>query len=296
MKLFPHTRAVLQAILVTFLWSTSWVLIKIGLTDLPALTFAGLRYTLAFLCLLPFGLRADARAALRDLSARQWLGLLALGLLYYAITQGTVFVGLAYLPAMTVSFLLTLTAIVVPLFGIAFLAERPTILQWGGVALFTVGAAIFFYPVAIPAGEAFGFVVVLLGVLANSLSAILGRQINHRWNLPPLVVTLVSMGIGASALLFAGVQIEKLPALTWTHWAIIVWLAIVNTAFAFTLWNHTLRTLSATESAIINNTMLVQIAILAWLFLGESFSAPKIVGMILATAGAVIVQIRLTRG
>ena len=38
----------LQALLVTFLWSTSWVLIKIGFADIPPLTFAGLRYTLAF--------------------------------------------------------------------------------------------------------------------------------------------------------------------------------------------------------------------------------------------------------
>ncbi|MCI0478831.1 MAG: DMT family transporter, partial [Anaerolineales bacterium] len=178
---------------------------------------------------------------------------------------------------------------------IVLLSERPTILQWGGVALFVVGAAIYFFPIAIPAREVFGFVVVLIGVLANSLSAILGRQINHRWNLPPLIVTVVSMGIGAGALLFAGWQIESLPPLTLMHWAMIVWLAIVNTALAFTLWNHTLRTLSATESSIINNTMLVQIALLAWLFLGEALNAQQIVGMILAGAGAVIVQIRLTR-
>jgi drug/metabolite transporter (DMT)-like permease len=271
------------------------VLIKIGLTDLPALTFAGLRYTLVFFCLVPFGLRADARATLRGLPARQWLGLLALGVLYYAVTQGTQFVGLAYLPAVTVSLLLTLTAIAVPLFGIVLLSERPTLLQWGGVGLFVVGTAIYFYPVAVPTDQVFGFVVVLIGVLANSLSAILGRQINHRWNLPPLVVTLVSMGIGAGALLIAGLHIEKLPTLTLMHWAIIVWLAIVNTAFAFTLWNHTLRTLSATESSIINNTMLVQIAILAWVFLSEVLSAQAILGLFAASVGAVIVQIRLTR-
>ena len=49
-----HLRAVLQAFLVTVLWSTSWVVIKLGLKDVPALTFAGLRYSLAFICLLPF--------------------------------------------------------------------------------------------------------------------------------------------------------------------------------------------------------------------------------------------------
>jgi drug/metabolite transporter (DMT)-like permease len=290
-----HTRAVLQAFLVTFLWSTSWVLIKIGLTDLPALTFAGLRYTLAFLCLLPFALRAGARTTLRGLTARQWLGLIALGLLYYAVTQGTQFVGLAYLPAVTVSLLLTLTALIVPLFGIVLLAERLTLLQWGGVALFLLGAAIYFFSMVLPARAAFGLGAVLIGVLANALSAILGRRINHRWNLPPLIVTLVSMGIGAAALLLVGLPSEHFPPLRPAHGAIIVWLALVNTAFAFTVWNHTLRTLSATESSIINNTMLVQIALLAWLCLGEELSARQILGMVLASGGAVFVQIKLTR-
>jgi drug/metabolite transporter (DMT)-like permease len=52
---------------VTFLWSTSWVLIKIGLRgDLPPITFAGLRYGLATLCLAPFVLlNQDHRTALR---------------------------------------------------------------------------------------------------------------------------------------------------------------------------------------------------------------------------------------
>jgi drug/metabolite transporter (DMT)-like permease len=66
----------------------------------------------------------------------------------------------------------------------------------------------------------------------------------------------------------------------------------VNTAFAFTLWNHTLRTLSATQSSIINSTMLVQIAVLAWLFLGERLSGQEGIGMVLAGIGAMIVQLR----
>lgn len=50
--MFKHPPAYLatvcQALFVTFLWLLSWVLIKIGLHDVPALTFAGLRDTLAF--------------------------------------------------------------------------------------------------------------------------------------------------------------------------------------------------------------------------------------------------------
>jgi drug/metabolite transporter (DMT)-like permease len=62
----PRFRAILQALLVTFLWSTSWVLIKFALNDIPPLTFAGLRYTIAFLVLLPGLLKH--RIAIRALS------------------------------------------------------------------------------------------------------------------------------------------------------------------------------------------------------------------------------------
>ena len=121
---FPRLGAVLQALLVTFLWSTSWVLIKIGLQDIPALTFAGLRYSLAFLCLLPFILSPARLASLRTLSGRKWARLVVLGLLFYAVTQGAQFLGLAYLPAVTVSLLLNFTTVIVALLGIFLLAER----------------------------------------------------------------------------------------------------------------------------------------------------------------------------
>lgn len=295
---FPHLAATLQALFVTFLWSTSWVLMKIGLQDIPALTFAGLRYGLAFVCLLPFALGRlpSARTAhlksLRELSGRGWARLVVLGLLFYAATQGAVFLGLAHLPSVTVSLLLNFTTIVIALMGIPLLAERPTILQWGGVLLNIVGVVIYFYPLSIPTSQVFGLIIVIIGVLANAASSLLGRRINREGDVPPLAVTVVSMGAGAVVLLAAGGLIQGFPHLTPTHWAIIGWLAVVNTAFAFTLWNHTLRTLSAMESSIINSTMLVQIAVLAWLFLGERLTWRETIGMALAGLGALIVQLR----
>ena len=89
-----HTRAALQALFVTLLWSTSWVLIKLGLDDIPALTFAGLRYVLAFLCLLPLAWRSGQLGALRRLPRADGRRLAVLGLLYYTVTQGAQFLGL----------------------------------------------------------------------------------------------------------------------------------------------------------------------------------------------------------
>jgi drug/metabolite transporter (DMT)-like permease len=289
---FAHLGVVLQALLVTFLWSTSFVLIKMGLKDIPALTFAGLRYSLAFLCLLPLALRPGRLRSWGSLSGRGWARLIVLGLLFYAVTQGAAFLGLAYLPAVTVSLLLNFTTIVVALLGIFLLAEQPTVLQWSGVFVNILGIVIYFYPVVPPPGQVVGLIVMAVGVFANAGSSILGRQVNRDGNVPPLVVTIVSMGVGAVVLLVAGMLTQGLPRLSPIHWAVIGWLAVVNTAFAFTLWNHTLRTLSAIESSIINNTMLIQIAVLAWLFLGEQITWQEGIGMALAGLGALIVQLR----
>ena len=287
----PHGTAVLQALFVTFLWSTSWVLIKIGLEDIPPLTFAGLRYGLAFLCLLPFFWRGGGLAEVRQLERSGWLRLLALGIIYYAVTQGTQFVGLTYLPAVTVNVLLGFTSVMVALLGLGVLGERPSPWQWLGIFVALGGGLLYFYPVQIPQAQWVGFVAVVVGVLANAGSAVLGRAVNRAGHLRPLTVTTVSMGIGSAILLVVGVGTQGLPALSWQSWAIIGWLAVVNTAVAFTLWNHSLRTLSAMESSIINNTMAVQIPILAVLFLGERLNGRQVTGLVVAIIGALLVQL-----
>ena len=71
--------------------------------------------------------------------------------------------------------------------------------------------------------------------------------------------------------------------------------ALVNTALAFTLWNFSLRQLSALESSAINNTMLIQIALLAWLFLDESLGWSEGAGILLVSAGIILAQASLGR-
>ncbi|MFW5940392.1 MAG: DMT family transporter [Chloroflexota bacterium] len=293
-----HYRAVLQALFVTFLWSTSWVLIKIGLEDIPSLTFAGLRYSLAFALLLPFAIRRQELGLLRQLTPRDWLNLSLLGLIYYAVTQGAQFVALDLLPAVTISLMLNFTSVIVALMGIVLLAEWPTGRQWLGTVIFLFGVVLYFSRdlstgmLASTPGALLGLVVAGICVLANAASAVIGRGVNRGQRLSPLTVTVVSMGIGSLILLVSGTALQGLPALSARSWLIIGVLALVNTAFAFTLWNHTLRTLSAMESSIINNTMLIQIAILAWIFLGERLVMVQIAGLALAAIGILLVQLR----
>jgi drug/metabolite transporter (DMT)-like permease len=285
-----RVRSILQALFVTFLWSTSWVLIKVALHEIPPLTFAGLRYTLAFIVLLPS--LWTQRTAIRALSARDWGRLALLGLVYYTMAQGGQFVTLNHLEAVTFSLLLNFTSVLVAFFGIVALREIPSRRQWGGIIVFIIGVLVYFLPVSGAGGGALGFALAAFTVAANAAAAVLGRSVNRTRAISPTVVTATSMGIGALSLLGIGVVGQGLPPLSPTAWLIIVWLALVNTALAFTLWNRSLQNLSAVESSVINNTMLVQIAVLAWLFLGEQLVLREMIGLILAAGGILIASLK----
>ena len=287
-----HLVPVFQALFVTFLWSTSWILIKFGLDEIPALTFAGLRYTLAFLVLVPVVVRRpEHRRAILGLSPKRWWQLIVLGLLFYTVTQGAMFMALAHLPAMPVSLLLSFSPAAVALLAIPLLGEHPTRLQWGGMVLFLIGLLAYFYPFEVPF-KALGLAAALIGLVSNVISSVMGRAVNRQRDLHPVVVTVVSMGVGSVALLIIGIGVQGLPQIDRQGWGIVIYLAVVNTALAFTLWNHTLQRLTAMESSIINNTMLLQIVILAWVFLGEPLGWKAVLGIGLAAAGALLVQLR----
>ena len=271
-----RAQVILLASFVVFLWATSWVLIKIGLEEIPPLTFAGLRYILGFVFLLPVFLSRSGWTSLAVQPASSWMKLLGLGLLFYALTQGASFVALAYLPAVTVNLLWSFSSVVVALLGIPILGEGVSGRQWIGVGLALGGALLFFHPVSFPAGYTPGLIAAVVGVGANALASILGRDINRAGEHTPLTITVISMGVGAAVLLGAGLLTQGLPRLSLRSWGIIAWLALVNTALAFTLWNRTLQTLQATESSVINGTMIIWIPILAVIYLGESLSVQEV--------------------
>jgi drug/metabolite transporter (DMT)-like permease len=98
------------------------------------------------------------------------------------------------------------------------------------------------------------------------------------------------MGIGALVLLGSVIVFQGLPPLDLRVWLLLVLIAGLNTALAFWIWNRTLQSLTAMESSMINNSMLIQITLLAWIFLGESISLIGLVGLIIAVVGLFLVN------
>ncbi len=291
-----HLVAIGQALLVTFLWSTSWVLIKIGLDDLQIapLPFAGLRYGLAAVILLPFGVRALRSRPAGGFTPRLAGPVAIYGLLFVAIAQGAQFVALGLLPATAVNLVLAASPAAVVAIALLRREEAPSLLQLGGVALLILGALLYFGPFSVGPDQSLGLAAAVVCLLAAAASAHVGRGLARDAIARlggSIGLTSVSMGIGALVLLAVGVAVDGWPALNLEGWLIVAWLAVVNTAFAFTVWNHTLRTLTAVESSVLNNTMTIQIAILAVIFLREQLGFAQVAGLVLASLGALVVQV-----
>lgn len=291
-----HRRALVAALTVTVLWSSSWILIRWGLDDeaLEPITFAALRYGLAAIVLAVWVVwRPTARSNLREIDRGSFLRIVALGLVFYAVTQGAQFVAIDNQPAATTSLVLSWTPLLVAGLGGRLLAETASPRQYLGAVLVAAGAWLYFSG-DLGATTA-GMTAALIGLGANVAASLMGREVNRRQTLGAATVTVLSMGVGALVLAIVGLVVEGWPSLTWRAGLIIAWLALVNTALAFTLWNFSLRQLSALESSAINNTMLIQIALLAWLFLDESLGWSEGAGILLVSAGIVLAQATLGR-
>jgi drug/metabolite transporter (DMT)-like permease len=286
-----HTTAIGIALFVTLLWSSSWILIRWGLDGegLPPLTFAALRYALAATIVVAW-VRVRQRIAPKPtaLGRGTILGLVSLGITMYTLTQGAQYVAIDNQPAATTTLVLSLTPLFVAGLSVVSLREIPSWRQLIGTVLVAAGAYLYF------AGDlgatTLGMIAAGLGLASNVAAALLGRHMNRTALLPPAVVTGYSMAVGSALLIVIGITVEGVPAISAKAWLIIGWLALVNTALAFTLWNLSLRQLSAIESASINNTMLIQIALLAWIFLSEPLGAPELAGITLVTVGVVLTQ------
>ena len=282
--------AMFEAILVVFLWSASPPLVQIAMQDLSPLQLVGVRYFGGFVFLLPF-LIWNSRKVLRGLSLGAWLRLGLMGVLAYPIGNGLFFYSLSSLQSTTSSFLLSSIPIFTLVAGIFWLKERPKKLQGWGFLLALAGGAIFF-GMQIEVGDGLAMGAGLLGALALSLFGLMARDFVRKGEVNSTVLTAVPMCIGGGLLLlFTPVrEVPPMPVI-WT----IAWLAIINSALAYLIWNHALKRLQAFEISIVANLMPMGTALIAPLLVDEVVSPRAWLGMAVGLAGVMLVGVAGSR-
>jgi len=289
-----RTASILEAMLVTFLWSSSFIFIKYGLDSLGPMTFAAYRYVLAASVLLAYALLRH-RQKMFSLEKETIVKYVLLGFCGYFIAQGLQFFGLYYLPAITVTFILNMTPLLVLLLSLFVLREVPRKRQAIGIILTLMGIAIFFSGEDLQFDERLGVLLTFVSGVGWAAYMVITRYTVRASEENLVVMTSISMFAGAIMLFVGSVLTEGLDVPTAEGSLIIIWLAVANTALAFFLWNRALVNLKAYEQSILQNTMLIQISVLAMVFLGERISLIKLLGICMVFFGVLIVVLKEKR-
>ncbi len=287
--------AVIIGVAVTFLWATSVVLIRIGVSDeeVQPLGFAGTRFALAAVVLLPLALPA-MRAVPSWQGSHRWLLAVAIyGVLIFGLAQVGFYLALGEVEASTVGLFMGLAPVVTALVALRNRQERPNALQVAGIVILVTGVVVYFGLQVPPGGATTGLLAAASIPFVVGGAAVLGRKVavgSARFG-GPVTMTAMAMFCGAVATLVIALFFEGIPSFSPTAWLLIVWLALVNTALTYTLWAQSQRSLRAVESSVLGDLTVIGVALLGWIVLGEGLSVEQIVGIVMALGGVVIVQV-----
>src|SRR6266508_2259576 len=129
-------------LLLCCIWGSTWLFIKLGLQDLPPLTFAGIRFVIA--CTILTSLIIARRIALPS-RARDWFLLALTGVLAFSLNYGLLFWGEQYIS----SGLAALLQSTIPAFGLIIAhfylpGERMTPIKLCGAIIGVAGVGVIF--------------------------------------------------------------------------------------------------------------------------------------------------------
>lgn len=270
------------------LWSAGWLFIKVGLRDLPPLTFAATRLALAFAVLAVIvAFRHEWRALRRaDVPAIAGSGVLLLGV-NYALT----FWGAQYLPSAITSVLQATSPVFGFLIGTATGAERFSIARAvalpigvGGVALIARG------PFDAGNLSTLGSAAVLGGAACAAIAyAIVKRRAVH---LPPAVMVAAQTLCAVAPLSIAAWTLEGSPfSARWSASAVLalLYLAIASSVVAFWLNYWLLKRVAATTVLAMGLVQPLIAAVLGALILGERFGLAAAAGGIAILVSAAVI-------
>ena len=153
-----------------------------------------------------------------------------------------------------------------------------------------LAGSVLFFSAGLQAGEPLGLGIVVVGLIGFLFFGILGREVAREQKVDTLSLTAIPLAFGGGLLLLVALPLEGLPTFSVTGYGIVLWLVVINTAFAYILYNHSLQVLTALEMNVMLNLSPLVTAVLAWLLLDERLSIVQIIGMISVIVGVVLVQ------
>jgi len=272
-------KARLVWLLLCGIWGSTWLFIKLGLEDLPPITFAGIRFVIA--CAIIF-LLIRVRHTSLPRQGRDWLLLVVTGVLSFSLNYGLIFWAEQHISSGLAALLQATT----PAFGLVIAhlhlpAERMTWPKIVGVVLGICGVGVVFSnQLSIAGGQALaGCVAVVASSVFVAYSNVLIKA--HGKKLEPSILAAGQMFFGLIPLLLIGIPLEGNPLhYRWTPLALVslFYLAIVGSVIAFLLYYWLIHNMDVTKTMMISLVTPVVAVILGLVVLREKLDWRTIAG------------------
>lgn len=282
------------AIIASLLWSSAFVGVKIGLKYHTPLQYAGVRFLLAGLILLP--VIGSLKRFTKEVKANFRFVLLVAFL--QVVLQYTFFYrGVNLVPASISAMIVGSSPLFVAL--VAHFSIKADKLTWikllsiflgvSGVAVITLGRK------NLPSGAEIAILGVVYLILNNVSSGISNVVIAQKRNtISPLILTSSSLIIGGAEMVFISLPLEGLPKQTFPleYFIALTWLSFLS-ATAVAIWNTLLQRpeVKVSELNIWKFLIPVSGAMLSWLILpNESPDLISVLGMCLIGASLILLS------
>lgn len=275
------------------IWGSTWLFIKLGLRDLPPVTFAGIRFVIASLILLSIVLIRGRRI---PRARADWVLIAVTGLLAFAINYGLLFWGEQHISSGLAALLQT----TIPAFGLLIAhvhlpSERMTMAKVFGVILGIVGVGVIFSNQLHSEGPQalWGSAAIVFGAFCVAYANVLVKA--RGGHLDAAMLAAGQMFFGLIPLLLVGISMEGNPL--YFHWTVmalvaLLYLVLVGSVVAFLLYYWLVRNMDVTKTMLISLVTPLVAVTLGMIVLDERLSWRTIMGGACIMSGIGLIVLR----
>ena len=277
--------------LLCLIWGTTWIFIKIGLQDLPPITFSAARFSLAIVLLVPIIFVGKLPL---PKTRGEWKLIALTGILQFSINYSLVFWSEVYISSGLAAVLQSMITVFGLILAWIFLpSERITLLKVFAVIVGIIGViVIFIEQLKIDNVMAFaGSVGIVVGAYAAAQASILVKAKGS--SLHPASLVFAQMLCGFPAIIIYALVAEGNPLTfhwTWRAVLCVAYLTVAGTIAAFWLYYWLLSRIESTKAMMISLVTPLIAVIIGAIVLGETLPPQTLFGglLILLSIGLIV--------
>lgn len=287
------------AIIACLLWSSAFVGVKVGLKYHTPFQFAGIRFMISGLILLP--VIYDWKRFAKEVKENLWYVFL-IAFLQVMLQYSLFYLGISLLPASISAMIVGSSPLFIALVAHFFIKNDR--INWSKTISFVLGiigvAVVSIGRKSLPSGAEIALGGVGLLILNNLVSGISNVVIARKQHsISPLVLTSSSLFIGGLSLLLISFPVEGIPTNSFPpeYFVALAWLSFLSAA-AITIWNTLLRRPDVKVSELNMWKFLIPVsgAILSWIILAdESPDRVSVAGMVFIGIALVVLNLSYRR-